>query len=134
MVSKAYPPYAFGSRLLLETLDELAQLHPNRIYATVPRAAVLSQGFQDVSFAAMARMAAATAAWLESELGLSSNFETIAYVGVPDLRSVPIFMASVRCGYKVSKTSIQELNRSKSEVGASFFFLHHGTPWTLTFT
>ena len=35
-------------------------------------------------------------------LGRSTVFETIAYIGPSDLRYAIVFLAAVKCGYKVS--------------------------------
>ncbi len=39
--------------------------------------------------------------WLEKEIGESSTFETLSYLGPPDLRYAIVFLAAVKCGYKV---------------------------------
>ena len=44
--------------------------------------------------------------WLEGSLGRSPSFETLTYMGVPDLRYAVVFLAAVKCGYKVSQRAI----------------------------
>jgi len=101
-MARTYPPYAFGNRLLAETLADLASSEPHRTYASVPRTGNIADGFLDVSFGDMERMASALTGWVEDTWGRSSSFETIAYIGVPDLRSTVVFFATVRNGYKVT--------------------------------
>lgn len=91
----------FGSRLLPQVVDELARSKPERIYATFPLSSDLSQGFRHVTMREVARAVNRFAYWLEESLGRSKSFETIAYMGVPDLRYAIVFLAAVKCGYRV---------------------------------
>lgn len=91
----------YGSRLLPQVVDELALSDPERVYATFPRSSDLSNGFRDVSMLDMSQAIDRAAHWLEDTAGKSTQFETIAYMGPFDLRYAIIFLAAVKCGYKV---------------------------------
>ena len=117
-MARDYPSYAFGHRSLSETLSDLARLHPSRIFATVPKTNALADGFQDVTFADVEHMANYLTSWICDTWGRSSTFETIAYIGVPDLRSAAVFFAVVRAGYKVSCPLTRE---TLANPGSSFF-------------
>jgi len=93
------PP--FGRRTLPQTLDDLASLPSGRLYASIPKDRDLSEGFIDISCRDMARCVNFMAHWISSHLGVSTDFATIAYMGIPDLRSVAVFLGAVKCGYKV---------------------------------
>ena len=90
----------YGSRLLPQVVDELACSDPERIYASVPRSSDLSDGFRDVSMLEMSRAVNRIAHWLEKIVGRSTSFETLSYMGPPDLRYVIIFLAAVKTGFK----------------------------------
>ena len=92
----------YGSRLLPHVVDELAQSNPKRAYATIPLSSDISEGFRDVTTLEMAQAVNHFAFWLEKSFGRSSSFETISYMGIPDLRYAIVFLAAVKCGYKVS--------------------------------
>ena len=94
-------PHHYGSRLLPQVVDELASSNPTRVYATIPVSPDLSQGFRDVTVLDIAKAVNAFAWWLEERIGKSSSFETLAYMGIPDLRYAVVFLAAVKCGYKV---------------------------------
>jgi len=49
----------------------------------------------------MAKCVNFMAHWISSHLGSSDRFETLAYIGIPDLRSAAVFLGAVKCGYKV---------------------------------
>ena len=102
MASTAHDESCYGARLLPQVLDELAKSDPARIYATLPLSSDLAQGFRHVTVLEMAQATNAFAWWLDERIGKSSSFETVAYMGVPDLRYVVVFLGAVKCGYKVS--------------------------------
>ena len=93
---------SYGRRTLPQTLDDLASSNENRLYASIPKHRDLSGGFVDISCRDMAKCVNFMAHWIESRLGKSTGFETVAYVGIPDLRSAAVFLGAVKCGYKVS--------------------------------
>lgn len=82
-------------------LDQLAITTPDRLYGAIPKTTDVTEGFRDISVADMARCVNFMAKWIENLHGRSQNFETISYIGIPDLRGPVIFQAAVKCGYKV---------------------------------
>ena len=94
-------PAPHDQRQLHHTLDYLVATTPDRLYAAIPKTADVADGFQDISVKDMARCSDVAAQWIEENVGRSEAFETLCYVGIPDLRSVAIFFGAVKCGYKV---------------------------------
>jgi acyl-CoA synthetase (AMP-forming)/AMP-acid ligase II len=92
---------SFGSRTLPQTLDDLASSPSDRLYASISKERDLSGGFVDVSCRDMARCVNFMAHWISSHLGVSTDFTTLTYMGIPDLRFVAVFLGAVKCGYKV---------------------------------
>ncbi|KAI0389196.1 hypothetical protein F5Y17DRAFT_141260 [Xylariaceae sp. FL0594] len=99
MASAGRPNY--GRRLMPVVLDELARAEPDRLYAAIPRSTDVSEGFRDITVADMARCVDFMAGWIERTYGTSGSFETISFIGIPDLRGAAIFQAAVKCGYKL---------------------------------
>jgi acyl-CoA synthetase (AMP-forming)/AMP-acid ligase II len=91
----------FGKRLMPTVVDEIAKQTPGLTYASVPLTTNISNGFKDITFSDIASAANHIAAWTERTLGRSSSFDTIAYMGLNDLRYVAVFLGAVKCGYKV---------------------------------
>ena len=80
-------PGECGKRLLPVIIDQLAQEDPNRPWASIPRDDYdLSQGYADISYAALANAINKLAWMVEKSIGRSNSFETIAYLGTPDIR------------------------------------------------
>ncbi|KAI9879042.1 MAG: hypothetical protein M1830_009784 [Pleopsidium flavum] len=103
--SHAEPRY--GARLLPKVVDDLAQSNPKRIYASIPYSSDLSQGFRDVTMLEVAQAVDYFAWWLDEHIGRSTNFETLSYMGIPDLRYPVVFLAAVKCGYKLLLPSMR---------------------------
>lgn len=101
----------YGRRLLPSYLDEIAKRNPGRVYAAIPKTAAVEDGYIDVTIADLARCANFMAQWIEEKFGKSQNFETIAYVGLSDLRGVALFFAAVKTGYKVRYLLFQDDSR-----------------------
>lgn len=93
----------YGQRLLPVVLDDEAEANPQRTFAAIPTSSDVSEGFRDVTFAQVAQAVDYFAYRLQAIFGsvLRYEFETLTYVGVPDLRYNIVFHAAVKCGYKV---------------------------------
>ena len=94
----------FGRRLLPCILDDEAKTNPHRIFATVAKSQDPSQGFKDVPFQQVANAVNDVAYTLEAvfEPQADHDFETLTYIGVPDLRYNIVCYAAIKCGYKVN--------------------------------
>lgn len=112
----------YGRRLLPQVLDDLSTSTPERLYATIPRLTKdLSQGFHDLTVKDVARCVNALAWWLQQEIGRSDSFETLCYIGIPDIRSAMIFLAAIKCGYKVWQLSSVRMLRHSTTIGPTAF-------------
>lgn len=100
------PPRDYCKKLLPVAIDEIASREPHRPWASLPVDDWdLAQGFEDVSFAALANGINKVAHVIEAAFGRSSTFETFAYLGVPDVRYHLVQMAAIKTGYKVLLSS-----------------------------
>ena len=84
-------------------LDDEAQTNPHRVFAATANSTDLTQSFQDVSFAEMAKAVNFIAHQIQAEFRVEPEhqFPTLTYPGVPDLRYNVVFYAAIKCGYKV---------------------------------
>lgn len=112
----------FGSRLLPVVVDETAKAQPDLPYAYVPTGNNVSDGFKAVTFSDIATAANHMATWIHQTLGPSDSFETISYMGLGDLRYVVVFLAAVKCGYKVRVH--RKLTRTYTDPDHRYCFLH----------
>ena len=99
----AYPTrQTKGTRTLLQALDLWLQVKPDKIWACFPESSDIADGLRYVTMREVA-CAIDSFAWaLKEQHGISSNYETIAYAGLNDLRYAVVFYAAVKCGYKVA--------------------------------
>ena len=91
----------YGSRFMPTVVDEIAKDQPDLEYAYIPLTSNVRDGFKPVTFAEIANATNSLVSWIETNIGRSLNFETIAYISSSDLRYVVAFLAAVKCGYKV---------------------------------
>ena len=92
---------SYGSRLLPQVLDDRAASNPDRVYATITLLPAVSGSYREVTYSQVARATNFFASWLKDHVDYGIDFETLAYMGLPDLRNPIIFLAAVKCGYKV---------------------------------
>ncbi|EXJ84556.1 hypothetical protein A1O3_05225 [Capronia epimyces CBS 606.96] len=96
--------------LLFETLDlDLSKSpspSPSPSSSSTP-SSTSSSSPREVTTAELYNAVHATAWWIRSKLGHSDDFETLAYIGVSDLRYHVMHIASILCGYKLLCISIR---------------------------
>lgn len=90
-----------GKRTLIETFQYLATVSPSRVLARVPIGDSFSDGFKDYTVQMLNHAVDACSAWLVDLCCSRDDFETLAYVGINDLRYFVIVYAAVKCGKKV---------------------------------
>lgn len=110
ITSKVQIPW--GRRLLPTIVDEVAETNPSRPFATIALTANVANGFRDVTFKEIANGVDSMAYFLQERFGKSQNFETLCYLGSPDLRTPILFYAAIKCGFKVLSASSPSLRSS----------------------
>ncbi len=92
---------SFGKRLIPVLIDDAARDTPQRVYASIPRSAHLSEGFEDITYARFANAINRAAAWLDAALGGRGSTGIFAYAGPKDLRYTILTVAAVKSGREV---------------------------------
>lgn len=95
----------YGQRLLTHVIDERARQGHARPYASIPRGASPSDGFQNISYGIFANAIDRCAYWVQERFGLSTSYQTIAYIGPLDMRYNIFAMAAVKTGFVVAHSS-----------------------------
>lgn len=98
-----YDTTSCGRRLIPLIIDQLALERPCETWISVPKSRDIKDGFRNVSYWALANAVNRLSWWIESRLGRSTNFETLAYIGANDARYFIILAAAMKTGYKVSQ-------------------------------
>lgn len=92
----------YGRRLLPCVLDDICKHTPSRVFATICENNV-GLSLLDVTFGQIGNAVSYMAWWLLRKLPPKKPFETLAYVGISDLRYTILFLAAVKCRYTVCK-------------------------------
>lgn len=91
-----------GRRLLPAFIDQRAQEEPDSAWASIPIDDYdLTKGFEDITMSRFANAINRLAWFIDAAVGKSTTFETIAYLGVADIRYHMIQMAVCKTGHKV---------------------------------
>ena len=92
-----------GKRLIPSLIDALAATEPEKTFISVSRTVDPRDGFENITFATLARAVNRCAWWLYEELGQSESFDTL-YTQLPpqDLRHPILVVAAAKVGYKVT--------------------------------
>jgi acyl-CoA synthetase (AMP-forming)/AMP-acid ligase II len=91
-----------GKRLFPVIIDEVARNDPDRAWASLPIDDYdLSQGFEDISYAAFANGINMLSHHIVAAFGRAKDFETIVYLGTSDIRYYMLAYAACKTGYKI---------------------------------
>ena len=74
-------PTALGKRLLPTWIDKVGRETPEKVWAMMPRSADLKDGFREYHYNHLVAAIDTLAWWIESTIGRSTTFETVAYMG-----------------------------------------------------
>lgn len=97
-----------GERLVVQVVDELAEDTPERVYATVTKSPFdIEQGFRNISFRELAGAVNTTAWSISEQVGTSSDFGVVAYLGVSDVRYAVYLFAAIKTGHQLMIPSVR---------------------------
>ncbi|KAJ4344664.1 uncharacterized protein N0V89_012408 [Didymosphaeria variabile] len=100
MTTKAHPQSR--NRLLNHVLDDIAHSTPSQVFASIPKSlTTFADGFHKVTYRELSNAVNAIAAHLETAIGKGTSTETLAYVGLQDLRYVILLLGAVKAGYSM---------------------------------
>lgn len=74
-------PMLRGKRLLPTWIDSVGRETPDKVWASIPRSMDLKDGFRDLQYRHLVAAIDTIAWWIESIIGRSTDFETVAYMG-----------------------------------------------------
>ena len=89
-------------QLLVNILDNLANNKPNAAYAYEPISPDnFDQGFRKITWGQIGNAVNGLAWWITAQVGRSSTFDTLLYLGPNDCRQLIIIFACIKTGYNV---------------------------------
>lgn len=120
-------PEAYGFRTMPVALDRWREVRPDKVFASLLLSPDVSQGFRDVSIAEVANAVDAFAWYLVNTFGRPTDFRTITYIGVNDLRYAIVMHGAIKAGYKTLFASARnppDQNASLVQQTQSTLILH----------
>ena len=103
---------AFGKRLLSHIIDERAAANHERPYAAIPKTTKVDGGFREIKYADFARAVNRCVGWIKDNVDRQASGETLAYIGVPDLRYQILALAAAKTGHVVSVDAKRKMCRA----------------------
>ncbi|KAI1621302.1 hypothetical protein EDD37DRAFT_581368, partial [Exophiala viscosa] len=94
------PGGCHGERLIPHIVDAYAHSNPERAYALVPLYLDGRMEYRTITMRDLSNAVNRAAWWLKENLGQSTDFETLAYMGPADIRYGIFFIAAIKVGYK----------------------------------
>ena len=99
------------SLTLPHLIDRIAERIPNRIFVSLPIGTDIAVGYHDYTYQDFARAVDKCAWWIDTAIGKSTSFETLAYIGCQDLRYVVLLLAAIKTGHKVLPLTVVEVSK-----------------------
>ena len=93
----------YGRRLIPHLIDERANKDWKQPFTSLSRSADPIDGFDDITYRQFANAINHCAWWMQSVLGKSHEYNTIAYTGPSDIRYGILTIAAIKTGFKVSQ-------------------------------
>ncbi|KAF2845610.1 acetyl-CoA synthetase-like protein [Plenodomus tracheiphilus IPT5] len=100
VLNSANAPPRYGRRLVPSIIDDNARTQPNRACFAIPRCEALHEGLRDITWRTYANAINKMAYFIQREIGRSTSFETVMYLGFPDIRSFIVLVALIKTGHK----------------------------------
>ena len=92
----------YGQRPLPSFIDEIACKDPERPYVSIARSSDARHGFRSLDFLTLANCINRCSWWIEEQIGKGRDFDTISYMGPPDLLYAILIVSANKTGHKVS--------------------------------
>ena len=92
----------YGRRLIPILIDQAARERPSDPFAFIARSSNTEDGFQTVTYSQFANAINSCAWWMAAQVGISKEFDTLAYFGRSSLISCVLMIAAIKTGHQVS--------------------------------
>jgi hypothetical protein len=80
----------YGRRLIPTLIDDYARSNPDYVFARIPKSIDFADGLDDITISTFARAINEVAHRIESMLGKSTKFDTIAYIGPSETSKISV--------------------------------------------
>ncbi|KAL0258295.1 putative NRPS-like protein biosynthetic cluster [Diplodia seriata] len=97
----------FADRLITRRVDELAASSPFRTWVSVPQTNEIDGQWRDITFHELAQAVDGMARWIEKTIGAGTARETVAYLGINDVRYTVVILAMIKANRKALLPSLR---------------------------
>ncbi|KAF4542643.1 Ochratoxin a non-ribosomal peptide synthetase [Lasiodiplodia theobromae] len=97
----------FADRLITRRVDELAASQPFRTWVSVPQSNDISGQWREITFHELSQAVDGMARWIERTIGAGTARETVAYLGINDVRYTVVILAMIKANRKALLPSLR---------------------------
>ncbi|OJD34983.1 ochratoxin a non-ribosomal peptide synthetase [Diplodia corticola] len=97
----------FADKLITRRVDELAASSPFRTWVSVPQTNEIDGQWRDITFHELAQAVDGMARWIEKTIGAGTARETVAYLGINDVRYTVVILAMIKANRKALLPSLR---------------------------
>ncbi|KAJ8067330.1 hypothetical protein OCU04_004683 [Sclerotinia nivalis] len=90
-----------GKRLAAHYIHQVAIDDPHRVCISIPLTSEPRDGFEDITFCQLDKAIDVASVWVEKQIGIGKDYESIAYIGPHDLRYIVLMIAAIKTGHKL---------------------------------
>ncbi|KAF2137213.1 uncharacterized protein K452DRAFT_236204 [Aplosporella prunicola CBS 121167] len=106
----------FADKPLTHRIDGIAAADPSRVWVTVPTSNDLNGAWRDITFSEFAGAINGAAKWIEKTMGVGEARETVAYMGVNDVRYAVIICALMKTNRKALLLSLKNSEEGQTNL------------------
>ncbi|TGO60194.1 hypothetical protein BOTNAR_0149g00190 [Botryotinia narcissicola] len=120
-------PRDCGKRLIAHYIHQTAIYEPHRVCISSPLTSEPRDGFEDITFSHLDKAIDVASNWVESNAGIGTDFECIAYIGPHDLRCEKfLFAKDSPVSRKIVNDIQTKVDLQTIAVPTLDYFLHPG--------
>ncbi|KAK8189129.1 uncharacterized protein BKA78DRAFT_253737 [Phyllosticta capitalensis] len=120
----------FTDAILTRRVDDTANSDPGRTWVSVPLTNDIYGEWKDVSFQELRQAVDGLARWIEDKIGVGKDKETVAYLGVNDIRYTVVILATMKTNHKALLPSLRNSDDGQANLvartGCKEFFYSEG--------
>ncbi|KAK7517253.1 uncharacterized protein IWZ02DRAFT_406008 [Phyllosticta citriasiana] len=108
----------FTGKTLTRRVDDIANSDPGRTWVTVPLTNDVYGEWKDITFGELRQAIDGLARWIESKIGAGKDRETVAYLGINDIRYTVVILAMMKTNRKALLPSLRNSDDGQANLVA----------------
>ncbi|KAK8164826.1 hypothetical protein BKA80DRAFT_326953 [Phyllosticta citrichinensis] len=108
----------FTEKTLTRRVDDIANSDPGRTWVTVPLTNDVYGEWKDITFGELRQAIDGLARWIEEKIGVGKDRDTVAYLGINDVRYTVVILAMMKTNRKALLPSLRNSDDGQANLVA----------------